>query len=317
MTTRLTDSVDDAARTLLAGGVVAVPTETVYGLGADVSNENAIERVFEVKGRPRNHPLIVHVADIEHARQCSSSWTPLAEVLGRAFWPGPLSILTEKSDFVPSSVSGGLSTVVVRIPRNAKTLRLIELLHDDGSVGLAAPSANRFGSVSPTSAQHVLDDLDGDVDAILDDGPCDVGVESTIVDCRASSAVVLRPGGVTAEAIAIVLAQHGLELSEPASMTAGSIAPGMLVSHYATRARIEVHESLEQLESSRTAAESVGRRCCVLPHPDDPYEYSKRLYAMMRECDATSPDLILALLPSAEGMGLAVRDRLLKASAER
>lgn len=316
------EHVRDAARILVAGGLVAVPTETVYGLAADASQPNAVLRIFDAKERPRDHPLIVHVSDIDHARECSSRWTPAAEILARAFWPGPLSLLVDRSPSVPLEVTGSRNSVVVRVPSCEATLTLLALVHDSGSIGIAAPSANRFGSVSPTSARHVIDDLGDRIDAVLDGGPCTVGVESTIVDCRDDAAMILRPGGITVERIRSVLAEHGITLVIESSTGnvegyTNAIAPGMLASHYATRAPLEIHETQESLDESRRNHQTAGRSYEVLAHPEDDFEYSRGLYASMRDCDARNPDVILALLPPAVGLGVAVRDRLFKAAADR
>ena len=307
---------------LTSGHLVAVPTETVYGLAADASNATAVHAIFEAKGRPETHPLIVHVAATEDARVLSQSWTPSAEVLARQFWPGPLSILTERSDAVSSVVTGGRNTVVLRVPDDPTTLRVLRALHDAGSIGIAAPSANRFGSISPTTAVHVLVELEGRVDAVLDGGPCRVGVESTIVDCSKEPGVILRPGGVPTELVAAALAEHGLSVvlsSEIAGTTDTdrAIAPGMLRSHYAPRTRLLVFETEAEIDAERRRAEARNERVTVLPHHSDPYEYSRQLYASLRRCDDGSSDVILGLLPHAAGLGAAVRDRLLKAAAER
>ena len=189
--------IDRALEILRNGGLVALPTETVYGLAADASQKEAVTRIFTVKGRPNNHPLIVHVGSIDSARPWSSSWTQSAELLGTTYWPGPLSVVVEKSPDVLVAVTGGHQTVALRVPGHLMAIELLTRL----SGGLAAPSANKFGKVSPTTAQHVWDDLGTSVDYILDGGPCEVGIESTIVDCSTGIPVVLRPGGISTEDI--------------------------------------------------------------------------------------------------------------------
>lgn len=314
--------VSNAADILLSGGLVAVPTETVYGLGADASNENAVRRIFEVKGRPTNHPLIVHVADYEAATRVSGKWTAVAEILGRTFWPGPLSILTEKSSRVPDVVTGSRDTVVVRVPDHPATRELLRILHERGSIGLAAPSANKFGAVSPTSARHVIDDLGDSIEAILDGGPCRVGLESTIVDCRTDVPIILREGGVTTEAIARELAQHGLVV-RPSAHSVGTndplraVAPGMLESHYAPRASVEVFETALDLAEREAELVSTGVTHARLAATGDLVEYSRNLYSSLRACDAKGVDVILAVLPPPTGLGAAIRDRLCKAAAAR
>ena len=312
----------DAVDLLHRGRLVAVPTETVYGLAADASNDEAVVSVFEAKGRPKTHPLIVHVADVAHARMLSRNWTPSAEVLARAYWPGPLSILTERTNEVSPLVTGGRDTVVVRVPDHPATLRLLNALHIRGSVGIAAPSANRFGSISPTTAAHVLSDLDGRIDAILDGGACRVGVESTIVDCTKEPAVILRPGGVSVEDISACLAEHGLAVVVSDDIagtvdTEKAVAPGMLRSHYAPQTKLLVFSTQAEVDDAQREAEARGKRVAVLPHDDDSYEYSRNLYSSLRRCDDQGVDLIIGLLPRPSGLGAAVRDRLLKAAAER
>lgn len=327
MTTRLLHAddhgdIEHAAQLLIAGGLVAVPTETVYGLGADASNPVAVARIFAVKGRPANHPLIVHVADLDHARRLSSDWSASAEVLGRTYWPGPASVLTPRSAVVPLEVTGGRQTVVVRVPRHPGTLQLLSRLHDLGSCGLAAPSANRFGAISPTTAEHVMTDLAGDIDAVLDGGPCDVGLESTIIDCTGDMAVILRPGAITHDAVSSALAEHGIAVTkrqgqDGESNDAAAMAPGLLRSHYAPSTRLEVFESDAELVEARRRHEDRGLKVVVVPRPVDDFDYSRSLYAALRECDGRNGDVMLALLPEDDGLGTAIRDRLLRASAER
>lgn len=314
--------VQRAAEILLSGGLVAVPTETVYGLGADASNDDAVRRVFSVKGRPTDHPLILHVADSEAAKNASGHWTPAAEILARKFWPGPLSILTDKSPRVSDVVTGERSTVVLRVPDHRGTLELLRFLHERGSIGMAAPSANKFGAVSPTTARHVIDDLGYSIEAVLDGGPCRVGLESTIVDCRATIPVVLREGGVTFESIATELAQHDVIL-EASSHPGGiadprrAMAPGMLESHYAPRAKVEIFDSERDLSEREALLVADGVKYARLATTNDPVEYSRNLYSNLREIDSTGVAVILALLPPATGLGAAIRDRLRKAAAAR
>ncbi len=231
---------------LRAGGLVAIPTETVYGLAADASNPAAVERIFSVKARPVHHPLIVHIASAELFGDWASTIPPTAAVLADACWPGPLTLLVPRAHHVSDVVTGGLSTVGVRVPAHPMTL---ELLQRFGG-GLAAPSANRFGRVSPTTADHVRADLGSDVDFVLDGGPCPVGVESTIVDCTVDPPQVLRPGGISADEITSLL-----HLSLGAA-TGASRAPGMLPSHYAPKSRVLLAES--SAEAQALAAANQG-----------------------------------------------------------
>ena len=292
--------VDRALSVLRAGGLVAIPTETVYGLAADASNAGAVRRIFAVKGRPAEHPLITHIGAAAQLREWASAIPPAAAVLADACWPGPLTLLVPRAASVLDVVTGGRSTVGVRVPAHPLTL---ELLARFGG-GLAAPSANRFGRVSPTTADHVRADLGDDVDFVLDGGPCPVGVESTIVDCTVDPPQVLRPGGISSEEIEALL-----------EMTLGaadgpSRAPGMLESHYAPRCRIV-------LADSRAEAETIagGLPGAEILDDDDLPHYAHTLFTRLRDADDRGIASIVAVLPPPRGLGHAIRDRLIKASA--
>lgn len=292
-----TTLLDRAAEVLRGGGLVAFPTETVYGLGADACNERAVRRIFAVKGRPANHPLIVHTID-------PWSWTeePSSDALKLAerFWPGPLTMILKRSVIVPDSVTGGQDTVGVRVPAHPLALGLLGRFGG----GIAAPSANRFGKVSPTTAQHVRDDLGGAVDLIVDGGPCDIGLESTIIDLSGDLPAILRPGGATREMIEDTL---GRSLSCPTEL--GPRAPGRLKSHYAPRARVVVAPA-EELEAQAAGFRSAGRRVEVIEKPQ-----ARDLYARLRAADARGADIILISRPLESGIGQAIADRLKKAAA--
>lgn len=311
-----------AVEVLRAGGLVAVPTETVYGLGADASNEVAVRRIFAAKGRPSTHPLIVHVADAQAARAWVRDFPQTALRLARAFWPGPLTLVLPRSALASDAVTGGQDTVALRVPAHPLAL---ELLAAFGG-GIAAPSANRFGGVSPTTADHVRAELGDEVDLVLDGGPCAVGVESTIVDLSAPSPRLLRPGGVPREELERALGQPVPLASQPA----GVRAPGMLASHYAPRAGLVlVPEPELAAEAARRLASGV--RVAVLAPastplpagalrvevPPDAAGFARVLYASLRDADARGADLILAAPPPESGLGLAVRDRLSRAAAPR
>ena len=282
------------------GGLVGLPTETVYGLAADASQKTAIAKVFSVKGRPNNHPLIVHVSSLDVARTWSSQWTYSAEILGSTYWPGPLSVIVQKSSIVLDEVTGGHQTVAVRVPGHELAL---ELLQQFGG-GLAAPSANKFGKVSPTTAQHVLDDLGDDVDYILDGGPCRVGVESTIVDCSLEGPVVLRPGGITAEAIESIVALDNVD-------SGISRAPGMLLAHYAPLCEVVLVENMQQAQGSLGDANSKYR---ILDASIDPISFASTMYSLLRQCDLDGIQKLVVVQPEPIGIGLAIRDRLTKAA---
>jgi L-threonylcarbamoyladenylate synthase len=310
-----------AAEVLRRGGLVAVPTETVYGLGADARNELAVRRIFAVKGRPSTHPLIVHVASLDEARAWAAELPPSAERLARAFWPGPLTLVLRRSALASDAVTGGQDTVGLRVPDHPLTLALLEAM---GS-GIAAPSANRFGRVSPTTAQHVRDELGDDVDEVLDGGPSRVGVESTIVDVTGEPPRLLRPGGVPTEDIERVLGQPLVDATRATDVR----APGMLASHYAPRAGLWLVDAAH-LGAEAQARLAAGLRVVVLAPasvaapeaalrlevPADAEGFARVLYARLREADALG-DVILAVPPPDTGLGLAVRDRLSRAAAPR
>jgi L-threonylcarbamoyladenylate synthase len=300
---RITHDIDQASQTLKAGGIVGIPTETVYGLAAMALNERAVSRVFSAKGRPTSHPLIIHLSpndDINRWGELNES----AQLLASTFWPGPITLLVPRTRLVPDWVTGGRDTVALRIPAHDMTIALLDLLSD----AVVAPSANRFGHVSPTSAQHVVDDLGDSVDLVLDGGQCTIGVESTIVECTNSSVQILRPGKVSALEIAKVT---GLGIS----LTDGpSRAPGMLLAHYAPRARVELFDSLPEAQDSLNQYISDGQSVEIL-HYDDPTTYALSLYDDLRAADLRSREIVLAVMPLDNGLGTAIRDRLTKAAA--
>ena len=290
-----------AATLLRDGGVIGMPTETVYGLAALASNEEAVRRVFDIKGRPYDHPLIVHLSPTEDLSQWGH-FNSDATALAQAFWPGPLTLLVPRTARVPDWVTGGRDTVAIRVPNHPVAESLLELVAD----GVVAPSANLFGKVSPTEAKHVFNDLGKLVDYILDGGPSEHGVESTIVECI-DTPTILRPGSISKDDIEAVL-----HISMQAD-TGESRAPGMLTSHYAPNARVLLVETIEQLENQISELSISGTRCISLQF-DSVQEYAFRLYASLRQADETGVDVVVALLPPDQGLGVAIRDRLRKAS---
>ena len=294
--------VDQALAVLRAGGLVAIPTETVYGLAADASNADAVHRIFTVKRRPVDHPVIVHIADPAEMGAWASSVPRSAALLADACWPGPLTLLVPRGPNVLDAVTGGRSTVGLRVPAHPLTL---ELLHRfDG--GLAAPSANRFGRVSPTTADHVRADLGDDVDFVLDGGPSPIGVESTIVDCTVDPPQVLRPGAITADEVAAVL-------RTPLGTADGpSRAPGMLASHYAPRCRVLLADG----EAEALSLYEVDPTAEIIAD-DDLVHYARTLFARLRDADDRGVPTVIAVLPPATGLGHAIRDRLTKAASPR
>jgi L-threonylcarbamoyladenylate synthase len=308
-----------AVEILQSGGLVAFPTETVYGLGADAENRDALRRLYAVKGRPAEHPVIVHLADAAQLDDWGVDIAPAARALASACWPGPLTLVVRRAPRVPDEVTGGLDTVGLRVPVHPLARALLRAFGG----GLAAPSANRFGRVSPTTAAAVRDELGDDVDLVLDGGPCTVGVESTIVDCTTGPPRVLRVGGVTAEALAELL---GVAL--PIGGT--TRAPGTLASHYAPRARVELVDG-SALASRVAALTDGGARAGVLAErvwsgaltpqtvtlatPRDAAEYARDLYGALRRADELGLEIVLAVPPAEVGIGAAVADRLRRAAA--
>lgn len=312
---------EEAARALAAGYLAIIPTETVYGLGANADDARAVARVFAVKGRPADHPLIAHVRDVEAARAWVASLPEYAQALAAELWPGPLTLVLPRSDRAADYLTGGQDTVAVRVPGSPVTREVLRALGDelgDPAVAIAAPSANRFGRVSPTTAQHANDEL-GELltndDVILDAGPCVVGVESTIVDCTGSNPVILRPGKVTAETIRRV---SGRQLGEHATTR----APGTLASHYSPAATVRTSSSsqMEQLEPDDRVGiialadfptpKGVVRLCA--PHSVE--EYAASLYRALREADSLELHTVVAVPPEGEGLAEAIRDRLQRAA---
>jgi L-threonylcarbamoyladenylate synthase len=298
--------IERAVEVLQAGGLVAFPTETVYGLGADAANPMALRRLFAVKGRPVDHPVIVHLASAARLDEWAIDIPDEARVLATRFWPGPLTMVLSRAAHVVDEVTGGRDTVGLRVP--AQPLAL-ELLTAFGG-GLAAPSANRFGHVSPTTASAVAADLGDDVDLVLDGGPCPVGVESTIVELAGGPPTVLRPGAVTVAELEdalgrVVLPPDGL-----------SRAPGMLSSHYAPNAVVEI-VAAEAVAARVEELRQRGKRVVTITPSADLGDDARNLYARLRDADAQGADVVLAVLPDDAGLGAAIADRLRKAAGPR
>jgi L-threonylcarbamoyladenylate synthase len=333
------DVLAEAARALARGKLVAFPTETVYGLGADALNPTALRRIFEAKGRPSDHPLIVHVASLQAAKQFAADWPISAQILAEAFWPGPLTLLVRRSVVVPDAVTGGQATVGLRWPRQATAQGLLEAFESVGSGAIAAPSANRFGGVSPSMAQHVMQALGDHLqpgDLILDDGPCGVGIESTIVDCTVDPVRILRPGGISRTAIDEVLSSLRGHQPRSGSTDGSGLVPvprvsGSLASHYAPRTPLAVlaGQDLHQTLLNRLSQPGSATLLCwvrqLLPThdprvtqvllPRSPEVLAQQLYARLHEWDAQGFDQLLveALPEGAEWE--AVRDRLGRAAS--
>ncbi len=314
----------DAARRLRAGELVAFPTGTFYGLGADARNPAAVRRIFEAKGRPADHPLIVHLPDAEGMLDWARDIPREAIALAHAFWPGPLTLILRRDEDVLPEVTGGQDTVGLRVPAHPVALQLLKVFGG----GVAAPSANRFGRISPTTAAHVREEF-GDVVSVLDGGACDVGIESTILDLSGEAPRILRPGAISAEQIAAVI---GRMPAVPGSVLAGSSVPrvsGSLAAHYAPRTAMKKVPGA-RLRDFLNAFRHSGRRCAVIAHsqppladcphpwimlPADPAGYARGLYAAMREADASGAAMIVIEATPDDGAWSAVNDRLGRALA--
>jgi L-threonylcarbamoyladenylate synthase len=323
----LTTDPDAAVAALRAGRLAVLPTETVYGLGADATRRSAVARVYAVKARPADHPLIVHVADAAAVPPWARAVPEYASRLAAACWPGPLTLVLPRSERAGDHVTGGQDTVALRVPDHPLTRAVLERF----AGGVAAPSANRFGRVSPTTAQHVLDELAGALlpghDVVLDGGPCRIGVESTILDCTGPAPSVLRPGGVSP---ADVERLGGVPLASAPEPGSGVRAPGTLASHYAPQARVRLldADALDGLaEHPLTGDPDTGLLAPAelrtppgvvrLAAPADAAEYARGLYAALREADALALRTVLAVAPPGPGLAAAVRDRLSRAAAGR
>lgn len=307
------DAITKAAAHLRRGGLVAFPTETVYGLGALMSDEAAVRRVFETKGRPPTHPLIAHVLDVASARDSSSHWTPLADALATAFWPGPLTLVVDKATSVSPLVTGGADSVAIRAPSHPVARALIAAV----GAPLVAPSANRYQTLSPTRAEHVASSL-GDADVmVLDGGACLGGIESTVVDARGAHAVILRLGGVSpAELRAVDPAATIARSSAPT--TAQRPSPGMDDRHYAPRARLVIMptraEAIARARESGGALVTFGDVSGAVSLSDDPALASHDLYATLHAIDASGPtEIVVEAPPNGPGWE-AIVDRLTRAS---
>jgi L-threonylcarbamoyladenylate synthase len=303
----------DAAANLLAGGLVAFPTETVYGLGADACNAQAVARIYAVKGRPADHPLIVHVASMDGLGDWAADVPAYAIALARDFWPGPMTLVVRRSALAADFVTGGQDTVGVRVPNHPVGLGLLEAFAKAGGKGVAAPSANRFGNVSPTTAQAVSDELRdylADGDLILDGGPCDVGVESTIIDCTGDAPKILRPGAVTEEMI-----EHSTGLDV---LDADGIAirvSGSLESHYSPIATVVLDQSPVAGQGFIAMADVVaGDGVVRLAAPSTHEEFARVLYSALRAADEQGLATVVVAQPAGNGIAIAIRDRLKRAA---
>lgn len=330
-----TKEISAAAQLIRAGYLVAFPTETVYGLGAHALQAAAVEKIFQAKGRPADNPLIIHIYELAQLPSLAEDIPPEAWQLAEHFWPGPLTLILAKKALVPSITTGGLDSVAVRLPAHRTALALLK----EAGVPVAAPSANLSGKPSPTTAAHVLADLDGRIDAIVDAGPCTVGVESTVLDIRHGEPKLLRPGGITPEQISTVLQRPcPVPTWQPKNNTAPP-SPGLKYLHYAPRVplyllkgvpllQLEKMRQLQQifqtqgkrvglLISSESAAQVEGEKVFILGSRHQPAQLATQLFTALRSFDPKEVDVIIAEGYSTNGMGLAVMNRLQRAAGLR
>ena len=312
------DALKQAATTLLHGNLVAFPTETVYGLGADALNKQAVARIYESKGRPADHPLIVHL----HSMQVMGQWVEdvpeYAIALARDYWPGPMTLIFKRSTLAQDFITGGQDTVGIRIPNHVVALSLLEAFHNLGGRGVAAPSANRFGHVSPTTAQAVSDELSEYLkaeDQILDGGACAVGVESTIIDCTGTAPRILRPGGITVE---MIKDSTGMTPLIPTDTKEEIRVSGSLEKHYSPAAQVILDIPPRAGQGFIALKELVTPEGVVrLAEPKNVVEFARDLYAALRKADEMGLAQVVVTQPQGDGLAIAIRDRLERASKGR
>ena len=309
-----TSTIKNAAKSLISGNLVAFPTETVYGLGADAANKSAVAKLYQVKGRPVDHPLIVHISSMANLDKWARDIPEYAIKLARTFWPGPMTLILPRTDLAKDFITGNQDSVGIRVSSHPLAIALLEEFEDKGGLGVAAPSANRFGKVSPTTAGAVSEELSDFLspnDLILDGGPCQVGVESTIINCTQDSPTILRPGAVTAEmiyqrlGITVQLGIDGVNLKIK--------APGLLQSHYAPAARVFLSGDAQPGDgfiAYSLIPTPIG--AIRLASPKDNDEYANQLYLALRLADSKKLQRVVVIPPINEGIGVAINDRLKK-----
>jgi L-threonylcarbamoyladenylate synthase len=307
--------IKDAALALKHGHLVAFPTETVYGLGADATNEKAVARIYEVKGRPTDHPLIVHISSMELLDKWASEIPEHAIKLARAFWPGPMTLVLKRTDLAKDFITGSQDTVAIRVPSHTLANQLLKEFESLGGYGVAAPSANKFGKVSPTNSQAVEEELDNfllENDQILDGGQSQIGIESTIVDCTKDIPVILRPGFITSEMIesflSIGLAKLNLESKK-------IMAPGLLEAHYSPNARVILNGVPQPGDGFIALADIPTPTGTVrLASPKDNTDYAHSLYNALRLADSKGIETVQVIPPVQQGVGIAINNRLIKSA---
>ena len=309
------DEIKKAAQALRDGHLVAFPTETVYGLGADATNKRAIGRIYSVKGRPSNHPLIVHISSINQLDKWAREIPEYAIKLGNTFWPGPMTLVLKRGTLVMDFITGGQDSTGLRVPDQQVALKLLQEFEKLGGSGIAAPSANRFGSVSPTTAQAVDEELGkflGNEDLILDDGQCEIGVESSIIDCTQANPVVLRPGAITSEMIEKVT---GLKILLKSAKSEIRVS-GLLESHYAPNAKVILGLSAQPGDGFIALAGVVTPIGAIrLASPASIEDYARELYKALRLGDRYGLKKICVVEPEGADLAVAIRDRLGKAAS--
>lgn len=314
------ETIRDAAAALKAGHLVAFPTETVYGLGADARNPIAVKRIYEVKGRPTNHPLIVHISSINQLEKWANEIPDYAIALARNFWPGPMTLIFSRTEIAPDFITGGQETVGLRVPSDPVALALISEFEKISDSAIAAPSANRFGHVSPTMAQAVISELSDYLrkdDLILDGGACTVGVESTIIDCTGERPRILRPGAITEE---MIVAASGLQLEFKLSRNDSSKIrfSGSLENHYSPLATVLLDQEPFPGQGFIALAEIPTPEGVIrLASPKNAEEFAHVLYASLREADEKGLQKVVVSQPRENGIAIAIRDRLKRASNGR
>jgi L-threonylcarbamoyladenylate synthase len=305
-----------AAQKLMDGHLVAFPTETVYGLGADATKETAIAKIYAAKGRPADHPLIVHVHSMAAMGDWADEIPAFAIALARDFWPGPMTLILNRSSLAQDFITGGQNSVGIRVPDHVVALALLNAFHGLGGKGIAAPSANRFGHVSPTTAQAVKDELGSylnEQDQILDGGPCTVGVESTIIDCTGDMPKILRPGAITAEMITTATGLEALDSTGTLIRTSGS-----LDAHYAPAAQVLLDQQPLAGQGFIALATSTTPQDVIrLASPINDVEFAQSLYASLRKADELGLSHVVIEQPTGSGIAVAIRDRLMRAANGR
>jgi L-threonylcarbamoyladenylate synthase len=309
------DAIANAAKALMDGHLVAFPTETVYGLGADATNEKAVARIYEVKGRPTDHPLIVHISSMDLMDKWACEIPEHAIKLARAFWPGPMTLILPRTELAKDFITGGQDTVAIRVPSHTLANQLLKEFESIGGCGVAAPSANRFGKVSPTNSQAVEVELGNyllDNDQILDGGQSQIGIESTIIDCSGDAPIILRPGLVTLEMVENLLS---VKVGDSDSLNLKRKVPGSPENHYAPNAKVTLNRLTQPgdgfiaLEEIPTPAGAIR-----LASPKDNYDYAQVLYSALRLADTNGISTVNVIPPLKDGVGAAINNRLSKAS---